>query len=273
VNYIIASQASSGPERLQVPYSFFRAEVGEGNVAEVTSTGDTIEGDFKKETAPPKGVDGSPSTHFKTERPAFADDGLIDLLLQKNVVINAHPIDEGQPLWETLLFGFGPTILIVGLFVLLARRAQAAAGVVGWAASAALAPSATTRSRPERSTSGQRGRYRRRPREWLVEVVDFLRNPAATPLPARRPGRCPALGAAGHRRRSCAGRRGRAGVPFFSLSASEFIEAIVGVGASRCATFTRPGAARPSSSSMSSTPSPLPRRWRQPRRPDEREQT
>ena len=128
VNYIIASQASSGPERLQVPYSFFRAEVGEGNVAEVTSTGDTIEGDFKKETAPPKGVDGSPSTHFKTERPAFADDGLIDLLLQKNVVINAHPIDEGQPLWETLLFGFGPTILIVGLFVLLARRAQAAAG-------------------------------------------------------------------------------------------------------------------------------------------------
>ena len=111
-----------------MPYSFFRAEVGEGNVAEVTSTGDTIEGDFKKETAPPKGVDGSPSTHFKTERPAFADDGLIDLLLQKNVVINAHPIDEGQPLWETLLFGFGPTILIVGLFVLLARRAQAAAG-------------------------------------------------------------------------------------------------------------------------------------------------
>ena len=53
VNYIIASQASSGPERLQVPYSFFRAEVGEGNVAEVTSTGYTIEGDFKKETAPP----------------------------------------------------------------------------------------------------------------------------------------------------------------------------------------------------------------------------
>ena len=128
VNYIIASQASNGPFRLQVPYSFFREEVGAGNVAEVTSTGDTIEGDFKKETAPPKGVDGSPSTHFKTERPAFADDGLIDLLLQKNVVINAHPIDEGQPLWQTLLFGFGPTILLVGLFVLLMRRAQGAAG-------------------------------------------------------------------------------------------------------------------------------------------------
>ena len=131
VNYIIASQASNGPSRLQVPYSFFREEVGAGNVAEVTSTGDTIECDFKKETAPPKGVDGSPSTHFKTERPAFADDGLIDLLLQKNVVINAHPIDEGQPLWQTLLFGFGPTILLVGLFVLLARRAAAAGGAGG----------------------------------------------------------------------------------------------------------------------------------------------
>src|SRR4051812_17820904 len=128
INYVIAGQASNGPSRLQVPYSFFRAEVGKGNIAEVTSTGDTIEGDFKKETAPPKGVDGSPSTHFKTERPAFADDGLIDLLLQKNVVINAHPIDEGQPVWQTLLFGFGPTILLVGLFVLLMRRAQSAAG-------------------------------------------------------------------------------------------------------------------------------------------------
>ena len=124
LNYVIAGQASSGTPRLQVSYSFFRSEVANGNVAEVTSTGDTIEGDFKKVTAPPKGTTGSPSIHFKTQRPDLGDDGLTPLLLQKNVVINAHPIDEGQPLWETLLFGFGPTLLIVGLFVLLARRAR-----------------------------------------------------------------------------------------------------------------------------------------------------
>src|SRR4051794_21939138 len=176
VNYIIASQASNGPSRLQGPYSFFREEVGAGNVAEGTSTGDTIEGDFVKETAPPKGVDGSPSTHFKTERPAFADDGLIDLLLQKNVVINAHPIDEGQPLWQTLLFGFGPTILLVGLFVLLMRRAQGAAGgaLGGFGRSRAKRyDAAETKEQVDFEDVAGIDEAE----DELVEVVDFLRNP------------------------------------------------------------------------------------------------
>ena len=248
VNYIIASQASSGPERLQVPYSFFRAEVGEGNVAEVTSTGDTIEGDFKKETAPPKGVDGSPSTHFKTERPAFADDGLIDLLLQKNVVINAHPIDEGQPLWETLLFGFGPTILIVGLFVLLARRAQAAAGGGGLGGFG--------RSRAKRYDAEQTRESVDfgdvagidEAEDELVEVVDFLRNPGRyTKLGASVPRGVLLSGPPGTGKTLLARAvAGEAGVPFFSLSASEFIEAIVGVGASRVRDlFTQAKAAAP----------------------------
>jgi cell division protease FtsH len=248
VNYIIASQASSGPERLQVPYSFFRAEVGAGNVAEVTSTGDTIEGDFKKETAPPKGVDGSPSTHFKTERPAFADDGLIDLLLQKNVVINAHPIDEGQPLWETLLFGFGPTLLIVGLFVLLARRAQAAAGGGGLGGFG--------RSRAKRYDAAQTKEQVDfedvagidEAEDELAEVVDFLRNPGRyTKLGASVPRGVLLSGPPGTGKTLLARAvAGEAGVPFFSLSASEFIEAIVGVGASRVRDlFTQAKAAAP----------------------------
>jgi cell division protease FtsH len=235
VNYIIASQASSGPSRLQVPYSFFRAEVGKGNVAEVTSTGDTIEGDFKRKTAPPKGVSGSPSTHFKTERPAFADDGLIDLLLQKNVVINAHPIDQGQPLWQTLLFGFGPTLLIVGLFVLLARRAQAAAGGGGLGGFG--------RSRAKRYDAAQTKEQVDfedvagidEAEDELVEVVDFLRNPGRyTKLGASVPRGVLLSGLPGTGKTLLARAvAGEAGVPFFSLSASEFIEAIVGVGASR----------------------------------------
>jgi cell division protease FtsH len=235
VNYIIAGQASTGPSRLQVPYSFFRAEVGEGNVAEVTSTGDTIEGDFKRKTAPPKGVDGSPSTHFKTERPAFADDGLIDLLLQKNVVINAHPIDEGQPLWQTLVFGFGPTLLIVGLFVLLARRAQAAAG--------GGALGGFGRSRAKRYDAIQTKEQVDfddvagidEAEDELVEVVDFLKNPDRyTKLGASVPRGVLLSGPPGTGKTLLARAvAGEAGVPFFSLSASEFIEAIVGVGASR----------------------------------------
>jgi cell division protease FtsH len=233
VNYVIASQASNNPSRLPVPYSFFREEVGKGNVVEVTSTGDTIEGAFKHATAPPG--EGSPSTDFKTERPAFADDGLIDLLLQKDVVINAHPIDEGTPLWETLLLGFGPALLIVGLFVLLARRAQAAAGggMLG----------AFGRSRAKRYDAAEAKQQVNfddvagidEAEDELVEVVDFLRNPERyTKLGASVPRGVLLSGPPGTGKTLLARAvAGEAGVPFFSLSASEFIEAIVGVGASR----------------------------------------
>ena len=235
LNYVIAGQASSGTQRLQVSYSFFRSEVANGNVAEVTSTGDAIEGDFKKVTAPPKGATGSPSIHFKTQRPDLGDDGITPLLLQKNVVINAHPIDEGQPLWETLLFGFGPTLLIVGLFVLLARRAQAAAG--------GGALGGFGRSRAKRYDAAEAKEQVNfedvagidEAEDELVEVVDFLRNPGRyTKLGAMVPRGVLLSGPPGTGKTLLARAvAGEAGVPFFSLSASEFIEAIVGVGASR----------------------------------------
>ena len=179
-------------------------------------------------------MDGSPSTHFKTERPAFADDGLIDLLLQKNVVINAHPIDEGQPLWQTLLFGFGPTILLVGLFVLLMRRAQGAAGgaLGGFGRSRAKRyDAAETKEQVDFEDVAGIDEAE----EELVEVVDFLRNPGRyTKLGASVPRGVLLSGPPGTGKTLLARAvAGEAGVPFFSLSASEFIEAIVGVGASR----------------------------------------
>jgi len=186
-------------------------------------------------TAPPKGTTGSPSIHFKTQRPDLGDDGITPLLLQKNVVINAHPIDEGQPLWETLLFGFGPTLLIVGLFVLLARRAQAAAG--------GGALGGFGRSRAKRYDAAEAKEQVNfedvagidEAEDELVEVVDFLRNPGRyTKLGAMVPRGVLLSGPPGTGKTLLARAvAGEAGVPFFSLSASEFIEAIVGVGASR----------------------------------------
>ena len=113
--------------RENVPYSFFRDQAQAGNVADVESKNDEIQGTFKKPTRYPPSQ-GKEVTRFQTVRPSLGDDGLLTLLLDKDVSVNAKPLEQGRPWWETLLVGFGPTLLLVGLFVLLARRAAARRG-------------------------------------------------------------------------------------------------------------------------------------------------
>src|SRR3990172_13010580 len=60
-------------------------------------------------------------SQFETRRPAFADDQLLPLLVKHNVVVNAQPPDEGRAFGQTILLGFGPTILLVLLFILFLR--------------------------------------------------------------------------------------------------------------------------------------------------------
>jgi len=108
-----------------VPYTFFREQAGAGNVKEVTSQADEVQGEFRRPVKFPPNGPGEAVTPFRTVRPAFADDQLLDLLIEK---VNARHIDAGRPLWQTLLIGFGPNLLLVGVFLLIARRAAAAAG-------------------------------------------------------------------------------------------------------------------------------------------------
>ena len=76
VNWIIASTLM-GTSRTTVSYTFFREQVQAGNVSEVTSTGDTIEGAFRTAAKyPPNDGDAKDVTDFTTQRPAFGDDGL-----------------------------------------------------------------------------------------------------------------------------------------------------------------------------------------------------
>ena len=83
-------------------------------------------------------------TRFSTRRPEFAaNDNLWQLLTEKNVQVCAEP-PPGPSLLERLLLGFGPTLLLVGLFVLLARRASGGRRWGRWAASAAPGPAATS---------------------------------------------------------------------------------------------------------------------------------
>src|SRR5205809_1688182 len=105
-----------------ISYNAFLDQVNASNVASITSTGEAISGVAKK---PVKDSSGTSSTKFQTQRPSFATDDLEAMLQQHDVVINAKDPNASTPLWETLLFSFGPTILLVLGFLYLSRRAGA----------------------------------------------------------------------------------------------------------------------------------------------------
>jgi cell division protease FtsH len=120
LNFYVGSQAMQPPSRVRVPYSpFFLAQVRAGNVSEIRSKGTAIQGTFTRQV---RYAGSKPTTRFRTEVPAFADnDRLSRLLEEKRVVVNAEPLDTGAPWWQNLLLGFGPTLLFVFLLFWLMR--------------------------------------------------------------------------------------------------------------------------------------------------------
>jgi cell division protease FtsH len=238
VNLVISFVTRGPAERERVPYQpFFVDQVETGNVKEISSKEDSIEGELKRETSydPPGDAKPVTVTKFKTEVPTFIDPAQLTTLLdRKNVVINAEPPDTGRSLWSTLLLGFLPTILLVAFFVWLIRR-QAGAG--GGGVLGAFGRSTARRVRPgeqERVTFDDVAGIDEAEDE-LVEVVDFLKNPQRyTKLGARVPRGVLLYGLPGTGKTLLARAvAGEADAAFFSMSASEFVEAIVGVGASR----------------------------------------
>ncbi len=231
LNWVIVNIFAPAEERISVPYNpTFLEQVRAGNVKEISSRGDTVQGEFDE----PVEYEGDEATQFETEFPTFADDReLSELLTDENVTINAEPPDS-RSLLETILFSFGPTILLVALFVFLMRRAAGAGGAGGM-----LGQFGRTRARRVESET-QTVNFEDvagidEAESELVEVVDFLRNPDKyAKLGARIPRGVLLSGLPGTGKTLLARAvAGEAGVPYFSSSASEFIEAIVGVGASR----------------------------------------
>src|SRR5215213_6863406 len=231
LNWLIVAVFAPPQKKITVPFNpNFLEQVTNDNVKEISASGDTVKGDFKKEVK----YKGDSATRFETEVPTFANDRELSALLQEHdVIITAEPPGE-RSLLETLLFSFGPTILIVLLFVWLFRRAAGAAGgggVLGqFGRSRARRVESATQEVSFKDVAGIE-----EAEQELAEVVDFLKNPDRyLKLGARIPRGVLLAGPPGTGKTLLARAvAGEAHVPFFSASASEFIEAIVGVGASR----------------------------------------
>ena len=230
INVYAGTRAMQPASRVRVPYSpFFLDQVNAGHVKEITSKGTAVQGTF---TQPQSYAGSKANTLFQTEIPTFADNTTLSALLQsKGVVVNAQPLDTGGSWWQNLLLGFGPTILFVALLFWLVRRAGSMQNILG----------SFGRSRARRyQPSGDRVTFADvagidEAKAELSEVVDFLRHPDKyRKLGGRIPHGVLLSGAPGTGKTLLARAvAGEANAPFFSMAASEFVEAIVGVGAAR----------------------------------------
>jgi cell division protease FtsH len=244
ITNIVLSSLALGPQaRTSVSYTFFTTQVSGNNVSAIVSTSDTIEGTFRKEVDyKAEGAKESVKvTRFSTQRPSFANDDLFAQLQRNGVTVNADPPDAPAPWWQQLLFGFGPTILIFAIIFYLYRRAAAAAGsgggLGGLGGLGGIGRSRAQRYEPDagtRTTFADVAGIDEVETE-VEEIVDFLRNPDRyRALGAQIPRGVLLSGPPGTGKTLLArATAGEAGVPFFSIAASEFIEQIVGVGASR----------------------------------------
>ena len=230
INFYLGTRATQPAPRVLVPYSpYFLDQVRAGKVKSITSKGTALQGTFTEKLS----YNGSkPSTRFQTLIPAFADNAVLSSLLEeKHVIVNAQPLDRGAPWWQNLLLGFGPTILFILLLFWLMRRAGSVQNMLG----------SFGRARARRyQPSGDRVTFADvagidEAKAELTEVVDFLRHPDKyRKLGGRIPHGVLLSGLPGTGKTLLARAvAGEADAPFFSMAASEFVEAIVGVGASR----------------------------------------
>jgi cell division protease FtsH len=226
----------AGPQA--VPYTEFKAQVGKGNVTEVFARGNTIQGALKEKAPvpdPPEGSRAREGTYekFTTERPTFAADDLLSELTSRGATVRATPLVQERGFLANLLMSMAPLLLLFGFYALLFKRQQKAmggglAGLFGRGPRKPVDPESVRVNFEDVAGIDE-------VKAEISEVVDFLKDPEKyRRVGARAPKGVLLSGAPGTGKTLLArATAGEANVPFFSASASEFIEMIVGVGASR----------------------------------------
>ncbi|MEJ2479645.1 MAG: ATP-dependent zinc metalloprotease FtsH [Acidihalobacter sp.] len=217
----------------QIPYSRFLALVREGAVTQVTLHDKRVEGTLQRSM--PIGPQNAEAERFTTRVPDIGDNRLLPLLEQQNVAIQATGADQGGVM-QAILLGLLPWLFLIALFVWISRSASRGMGgrfggagelknFLGNAVKQAEVPKVTFED-----VAGQENAKRD-----VAELVEFLKRPEQfRGLGAEVPRGVLLMGAPGTGKTLLArALAGEAAVPFYSISASAFIEVFVGVGAAR----------------------------------------
>ncbi|MEU6987809.1 ATP-dependent zinc metalloprotease FtsH [Streptomyces sp. NPDC046324] len=217
-----------------ISYTEFSKQVNAGNVTKIYSKGDAIQGELKNKQPLPNGDKGD-YTKFVTQRPAFADDELWNELTSKGVTVTAEPVVRERSFLANLLISLAPMLLLVALWIFISRRMSSGMGGAGGMLGRKAPPKPVELEPGTRRTTFEDVAGIDEVEGELNDVVDFLKNPSAyRDMGAKMPRGVLLAGPPGTGKTLLARAvAGEAGVPFFSASASEFIEMIVGVGASR----------------------------------------
>ncbi len=237
------------PPAAALNYTDFLNQVQANNVAAVTISGQQVDGTFKKEVLWPPQAAATPApnqsqaqgqqatgpqpanySHFTTVIPSTGNEALLQLLQSKGVNITVRDVSGGNWLLD-LIMTFLPLALMVGFLVMLGRQtSRGQQGIFNFSGSKARLYDAERPGITFADVAGEEdAKYE------LQEVVDFLKNPGRYhALGARLPRGVLLVGPPGTGKTLLAKAvAGEAKVPFFSISASEFVEMFVGVGASR----------------------------------------
>ncbi len=201
----------------EISYTDFLNYVEKGQIAKVVIQNEKVEGFFINQQK------------FRTAIP-FQDKDLIPELKKKGVVIQVKPVEE-TPWYLTLLISWFPMLLLIGVWIFFMRQMQTGGGrAMSFGRSKAKMLSSENIKVTFKDVAGVE-----EAKEELAEVIDFLKDPKKfTKLGGRIPKGVLLVGPPGTGKTLLAKAiAGEAGVPFFSISGSDFVEMFVGVGASR----------------------------------------
>src|SRR6184192_1630795 len=216
-----------GPARVELNYSQLVSQVENGNVTDITIQGQTAQGDLKASVS----NNGVTNTQFTATIPDAVglNDPSFFPLLKSNHVDTQVKEDTGGI--GSLLFSFLPFLALIAIWIWFVRRSgQAAQGIFTFGRSRARMQEPGTPKTTFNDVAGvEQAQFE------LQEMVDFLRDPQKfQKLGGRMPKGVLLIGPPGTGKTLLARAiAGEAGVPFFSISASEFVEMFVGVGAAR----------------------------------------